>query len=93
MKDDREENKKHDKELTLKIETTQGTWEHTFEKTDKVEEVLKAVVNHFNYATNGNYELRLASDPNNALKPERTLVSYHIKNGEVLVFTDLGVAV
>jgi hypothetical protein len=93
MKDDQKENKKHDKELTLKIETTQGTWEHTFDKTDKVQEVLQAVIGHFNYAPDGHYELRLAREPNNALKPERTLVSYGIENGEVLVFTDLGVAV
>lgn len=83
-----------DQDLTINIETTRGTWENTtFPKTIKIQEVIQAVIQHFEYATNGNYELRLESDPNNALKPERPLVSYGIKDGDTLIFTDLGVAV
>jgi hypothetical protein len=85
------ERDKHD--VTITIETTQGTWEHTFEKTNKIHDVIQAVIRHFGYAANGNYELRLEKDPNLVLKPERTLVSYHIVDGDVLIFTDLGVAV
>ncbi|MBI4744222.1 MAG: hypothetical protein HY776_05330 [Actinobacteria bacterium] len=80
-------------ELTIKIETTQGTWEATFKKTDKVQEVIQAVIGHFGYSPDGKYELRLESNPDEVLKPERPLVSYGIKDGDILVFTDLGVAV
>lgn len=83
----------NDKQLTIKIETTQGTWEANFEKTQKVQEVILSVIQHFDFSQNGNYELRLEKDPDNALALERTLISYKIKSGDILVFTDLGVAV
>ena len=84
---------KNDKQLTVKIETTQGTWEINFEKNQKVQEVILSVIQHFGFSQNGNYELRLEKDPDNALDLERTLVSYKIESGDILVFTDLGVAV
>lgn len=84
---------KDKKDLTIKIETTGGIWDNTFDKTDKVQEVIQAVIQHFGFASDGNYELRLAKDPDTALAPERPLVSYGIEDGDVLVFTDLGVAV
>lgn len=85
--------KKEDKNLTIKIETTEGTWENDFDKTAKVQEVISAVIQHFGFASNGKYELRLESDPNTALSPERPLISYHINDGDTLIFTDLGIAV
>ena len=81
------------KELSVKIETTQGVWETTFDKNTKIHEVIQAVVQHFGFAPNGNYELRMAKDPDTPLQPERPLVSYHIQDGDILIFTDLGVAV
>jgi hypothetical protein len=82
-----------DKDLTINIKTTRGKWETTFPKITKIQEVIQAVIQNFGFATNGNYELRLESDPDTALKPERPLVSYGIKDGDTLIFTDLGVAV
>jgi hypothetical protein len=84
---------KDKKELEVKLETTQGTWETTFDKNAKVQEVIQAVVQHFGFASNGNYELRMAKVPDTALQPERPLVSYHVQDGDILIFTDLGVAV
>jgi hypothetical protein len=80
------------KEACLIILTPQGEWKHTFQKTDKVSEVLNATVQHFNFATNGKYELRI--DPKEEMKPERTLVSYGLADGEChkVTFTDLGIA-
>jgi len=78
-------------DITITIVTPQGKWENaTFAKTAKIEEVIKAVVAHFRFAANGNYELRMESDPNKMLKPERTLVSYGIKDVDILRFVDLG---
>lgn len=84
---------KDKKELNVKLETTQGTWETTFDKNSKVQEVIQAVIQHFGFAQNGNYELRMAKFPDTPLQPERPLVSYHIKDSDILIFTDLGVAV
>lgn len=82
-----------DKDLTITIKTTLGDWVNTFDKTSKVEDVIKAVINHFNYAQNGKYELRPDNDPNTVMLPSRPLVSYGIKDGDALIYTDLGIAV
>jgi hypothetical protein len=79
--------------LSITILTPQGKWDTSVVKTTKIAEVLQAVVNHFGFASNGNYELRAEKDPDVALKPDRPLVSYGIQDGDKLVFTDLGVAV
>jgi len=84
---------KDKKELSVKIETTQGVWETVFDKNTKIQEVIQAVAQHFGFAPNGNYELRMAKTPDTPLRPERPLVSYHIQDGDILIFTDLGVAV
>lgn len=82
-----------DKELDLLIKTPSGDWNETFAKTAKVMDVINAVVKHFNYAQNGRYELRLESDVNTPLDPNRPLVSYGIKDNDVLIFVDYGAAV
>lgn len=84
---------KSDNNLEIEIRTVQGIFKTTFPKTTKVNEVIQAVIKHFNFAQNGKYDLRLETDPDNALESERPLVSYGIKDGDVLIFTDLGVAV
>lgn len=84
---------KSDNNVEIEIRTVQGILKTTFPKTTKVNEVIQAVIKHFNFAQNGKYDLRLETDPDNALESERPLVSYGIKDGDVLIFTDLGVAV
>ena len=86
------EKEANDQELSIIILTPDGNYEGTFPKTAKVQEVINAVIQHFGYAQNGRYELHL-SDTDEVLDPNRTLVSYHIKDGDQLVFTDLGTAV
>lgn len=82
---------KPDHELTLVIETSQGNWEANFSKTYKVSEVIEDVKKHFGFSNEGKYQLKLASGE--TMKPERTLVSYHLKDGDHVTFVDLGVAV
>ncbi|MEZ5199297.1 MAG: hypothetical protein R2764_23815 [Bacteroidales bacterium] len=93
MKDLKESDDKSEKNLSLIIKTTQGSWESTFLKTMKVQEVINMIIQHFGYSPKGNYELRLETNPDEALKAEKPLVSYGIKDGDVLIFTDLGIAV
>jgi hypothetical protein len=78
-------------DVSITIQTTQGNWDNaTFHKTDKVSQVIEAVIAHFGFATNGKYELSFKGE---TLKAERPLVSYDIKTGDTLVFTELGAAV
>lgn len=80
-------------ELSITIQTPQGDLTSTFEKTTKIQDVINAVVKHFNFSANGKYDLRKNDDPDNPLDPNRPLVSFGIISGGVLIFTDLGVAV
>nr|WP_281719615.1 hypothetical protein [Nitrosomonas nitrosa] len=89
----KEEKAKNDQEISIVVKGPEPDWETTFPKTAKIEDVIKAYVTKFGLSAKGKYELRLESDPNTALKSERTLVSYHIKDGDVLVFVDFGEAV
>jgi len=82
-----------DNELSVAILTTKGTWDTSFKKNMKVSEVIQATINHFGFSEKGNYELRAEKTPDVAMKPERPLVSYGIKDGDKLILTDLGVAV
>lgn len=75
----------------INIETTRGTWEKAeFSKNTKVQDVIQAVVQHFGFAEKGNYCLLLKGNPDKSLALERTFASYGIKDGDTLVFFDLG---
>lgn len=96
MKEQEKEQKesgRNDSILSIVIKTTQGKWAIDFPKTAKVQDVINAVIQHFGFSTNGKYELRLEREPNTPMQPERPLVSYGVKDGDVLIFTDLGIAV
>lgn len=81
----------HDQKINIVIETTQGSWESEFDKTVKVSEVIEATKQHFGFSQEGKYQLKLANGE--TMKPERTLVSYHLNDGYHLTFVDLGIAV
>ena len=90
---EKEEKSNNDQTLDVVIKTTQGSWTTSFPKTAKVQEVIDATIRHFGFAQKGSYEIRLDRDPNTPLQPNRPLVSYGVHDGDVLIFTDLGVAV
>jgi hypothetical protein len=82
---------KKDKEVCLIIETPQGTWESHFSKTEKISDVISAVISHYEFAPDGNYQIRTKANPKEELRPERTLVSYGFSEAcQDVVFTDLG---
>jgi hypothetical protein len=80
-------------DLLVKVPTLPQPWPKSFPKTAKVKEVIDTVVSEFHFAPNGNYDLRLESNPTEPLDPKRPLVSYHLTDGTVLIFSDLGIGV
>lgn len=84
---------KNDQTLEITISTTQGDWATSYVKNTKVQDVITSVVEHFGFAVNGNYQLAINTKPVTILAPQRPLVSYGIKDGDILEFTDLGAAV
>jgi len=70
--------------LDLTIRTPIGDWHNSFEKTVKVSEVISATLSHFTSLEPGDYTL-VRKATNETLDPHRTLVSYHITDGETLL--------
>ncbi len=79
-----------DRTLTLVIQSTRGSKELQFDKTAKIADVIEKAVAAFGFAAGDNFELVLPANPGEPLRPERTLVSYHLKDGDVLVLTAVG---
>ncbi len=82
-----------DKSIELTIETTRGTKVLSFEKTAKVADVIAAAVREFGFSSGDRFELVLKSDTAEPLRPERTLVSYHLTDGTTVVLTAIGAGV
>ncbi len=80
----------NDKTLDIRIQSTRGTQDFSFAKETKIADVIIKAVAAFGFAPGDKFELVLASDPGQPLQPERTLVSYHIADGTVLILTAVG---
>lgn len=52
--------------------------------------MIAKAVTAFGFTPGDKFELVLATKPGEPLPPERTLVSYHITDGTVLVLTAIG---
>lgn len=79
-----------DKTLEIKIQSTRGTKDFSFPKETKIADVIAKAVAAFGFAPGDRFELVLATNPGEPLQPERTLVSYHITDGTILVLTAVG---
>jgi hypothetical protein len=80
----------HNKTLKIKIQSTRGTEEFSFPEEAKIADVIAKAVEAFGFAPGDKFELVLASNPGEPLQPERTLASYHIADGTVLILTAVG---
>ena len=80
----------NDKTLEVKIRSTRGTKDFSFEKTTKVGEATAQAVTAFEFAPGDKFSLVLATNPSENLLPERPLVSYHIVDGTLLILTMVG---
>lgn len=80
---------KSNNEVKLKIETSKGVWVESFNQQLKVEDLIAKIIAHFEFAQDGNYKLKI-KETSEEMTPTRTIRSYHLPNGQVLRFTDLG---
>lgn len=76
--------------IQVTIQSTRGTKQFDFEKTAKVADVIATAVAAFGFTQGDKFELVLATNPGQPLQPDRTLVSYQITNGTVLILTAVG---
>jgi hypothetical protein len=82
--------RKEDRTLEIVIQSTRGSKKFSFPKQTKVAEVIEKAIVAFGFAPGDTFELVLARNPGDPLRPERTLVSYHIEDGDVLILTAIG---
>jgi len=75
--------------IKLTIQTAKGSWTDSFAKSLTVQALIQAVITHFSFAADGNYQLKIKGTTDN-LEPSRTIDSYNLPDGQILVFTDLG---
>jgi len=81
---------KHPEKIILTIETTMGKWANAeFNKHLTIGQLIEKVVKRFEFATDGNYALRIKGQETD-LNKQATLESLHLKDCTVLVFVDLG---
>jgi hypothetical protein len=79
-----------DRDLEVTVQSSRGQKNFTFPKQSKVSEVISTAASAFGFTLTDTFRLVLATSPGNALEAMRTLVSYHIADGTVLILTDLG---
>ena len=72
-----------DKDITLEIISPQGKDSFTFRMTAKVSEVIEQARVKFGFEPGGFILKRKTG--NETLSPERTLVSYHLSDGDQLL--------
>lgn len=78
------------KDVEITVQTTRGSKQFSFLKETKISDVIAKVVATFGFAPGDHFQLVLKGNPGEPLKPERTLVSYGIKDGDVLILTAIG---
>lgn len=77
----------------MMVYTSQGPWETEVDGWSFVRDLLDIIMRHFDYASNGYYEIELEGVNDGPMKLNRPLESYPLSDGSVIILTDLGVAV
>lgn len=83
-------NEKHT--VTVVIQSGRGSGEFTFSQQTKVKDAAHHAAVELGYPAGGDYSLVRLKD-GQELDGQRTLVSYHIEDGEKLALSDTGTGV
>lgn len=86
----KDKKKKDGKTIELTIQSMKGSDEFSFPKTTKIKEVIAEAIARFGLESGDHFELVLSTNTEEPLEPQRTLVSYKIKDGAVLILTATG---
>ena len=80
----------HGKQVEVEIQSSRGTRRFTFPEEEKISGVIRTAAEAFGFSLSDTFRLVLATNPSEPLQPERTLASYRVGNGTVLILTDIG---
>jgi len=72
-------------QVTVNLKTTKGDWETIFQKSTRVKDVILALKVHFRLPKDSKFTLYKQTSPDIDFEPDRALVNYNVKDGDVLV--------
>jgi len=76
-------------QVIVKLKTTKGDWETTFQKSTRVKDVILALKVHFRLPKDNKFTLYKQTSPEIDFKPDRALVNYNVKDGDILVLKQI----
>ena len=79
-----------DRSIKVTIQSTRGKKQFSFPKLAEVAHVIKEAIDAFDFKQGDQFELVLATKPDEPLQPQRTLASYQIEDDSVLILTSIG---
>ncbi len=75
-------------QVTVILKTMKGDWETTFQKSTRVKDVILALKVHFRFPKDSKFTLYKQTSPEIDFKPDRALVNYNVKDGDILVLKE-----
>ena len=75
-------------QVTVILKTMKGDWETTFQKSTRVKDVILALKVHFRFPKDSKFTLYKQASPEIDFKPDRALVNYNVKDGDILVLKE-----
>jgi len=76
-------------QVTVNLKTTKGDWETTFQKSTRVKDVILALKVHFRLPKDSKFTLYKQTSPEIDFEPDRALVNYNVKDGDILVLKEV----
>jgi len=76
-------------QVTVNLKTTKGDWETTFQKSTRVKDVILALKVHFRLPKDRKFTLYNQTLPEIDFEPDRALVNYNVKDGDILVLKEV----
>ena len=76
-------------QVTVNLKTTKGDWETTFQKSTRVKDVILALKVHFRLPKDSKFTLFNQTLPEIDFQPDRALVNYNVKDGDILVLKEV----
>jgi len=72
-------------QVTVTLKTTKGDWKTTFQKSTRVKDVILGLKVHFRLPKDGKFTMYNETSPDIDFAPDRALINYNVKDGDVLV--------
>ncbi len=78
-------------QVTVNLKTTKGDWETTFMKSTRVKDVILALKVHYRFPKDSEFTLYNQASPDIGFEPDRALVNYNVKDGDILVLKQVSI--